>query len=183
MLICIDVDNVICNLQEAVTKLFNERHSTAYSLKDFADYNIENDIPIKDAIKMKAMYAESGIYDYVKPMSGAQKCVQKLINDGHQVYFVTNALPEIYKEKVAWIHTYFPFIDDAHIAAMQHKWLIRSDIMIEDCLENLLAKPYYERIVIDYPWNRGVHDFAYGIHRCNNWKQVMDVINKLSEQE
>lgn len=183
MLICMDVDNVICNLQETVIKLFNERYNTNYTLEDFHDYNIENDIPLKEAIMMKAMYSEQDIYNNVKPINGSQKFVQKLINDGHQVYLVTDAIPSIYNEKVEWLHTYFPFIDDSHIIAMKHKWLLRTDVMIDDCLDNILAKPYYDRIVVDYPWNRDVHDFAYDIHRCFNFEQIMDIINKLNNKE
>lgn len=184
MIICCDVDNVINNLQEAITNQFNKRHGTNYTLNDFHDYNVENVLPVKEAIAMKEMYGESGIYDIVKPLSGSQEALQKLIGMGHQVYLVTDAIPKTYGEKVEWIHHFFPFIDDAHIAAMKHKHLFKCDVMIEDNLQNLLAGINYHRICFDYEWNRSARkDWVYEVYRCSNWEQIVNVINKINEKE
>lgn len=183
MILCVDVDNVLGNLQEVVTNLFNERYGTNYTLDDFTDYNIENVLPVKEAINMQKMYGDNNIYSYVKPISGAQESLQRLVNTGHQVYLVTDAIPQNYNDKINWLHHFFPFIDNAHIIAMKHKWLLRADVMIEDNLTNLLARPYYERIVLDYPWNRNVTDYVYDIHRCTSWDEIIDAINKIDERE
>ena len=183
MILCIDVDNVLGNLQEVVTNLFNERYGTTYTLDDFTDYNIENVLSVKEAITMKEMYSENGIYNYIKPIAGSQDALQKLINDGHQVYLVTDAIPKIYNEKVEWICHFYPFVDSTHIVAMKHKHLFKCDVMIEDNVQNLIAGVHYNRICMDYPWNRKVHDCAYDIHRCSDWEQVMSIIDKLNEEE
>lgn len=183
MILCVDVDNVINNLQEAVTNLFNERHGTNYTLDDFHDYNVENVLPVKEAIAMKEMYGESGIYDHVKPITGSQDGIQKLINDGHQVYLVTDAIIKNYHEKVEWLHHFFPFVDDAHIVAMKHKHLFKCDIMYEDNMHNLLAGVSYHRVCMDYPWNRDGKDYVYDIHRCTNWGEFLDIVNKLNNEE
>ena len=56
MLIACDVDNVICNLQEVVTDLFNERNGTNYTLNDFTSYDVMNVLPTEEAVQMQAMY-------------------------------------------------------------------------------------------------------------------------------
>ena len=183
MIIACDVDNVLNNLQEAVINLFNERYGTNYTINDFHDYNIENVLPVKEAIALKDMYSEKGIYDYVKPLSGSQECLQKLINSGHKVYLVTDTIPKGYHEKVEWIHHFFPFINDAHIVAMKHKHLFKCDLMYEDNMKNLLAGVSYHRVCMDQPWNRNSKDYVYGIHRCSNWAEFMDVVDKLKEEE
>ena len=183
MVLCIDIDNTINNLQEAVTNLFNERHCTNYALDNFDSYNIENVLPVQEAVAMKEMYGESGVYNFVKPIVGSQDAVQKLINDGHQVYFVTDAIHKIYNEKVQWVKHFCPFVDEAHIVSMKHKGLFKCDVMIEDNIQNLLSGVHYHRICLDYPWNKKAHDDAYGIHRCTNWNEIMDVVNKLNEEE
>lgn len=181
MIIACDIDNVICNLQEAVTNLFNKRYGTKYTLDHFNSYNIENVLSVKEANAMKEIYGESGIYDnMVKPILGSQDALQQLIKAGHHVYLVTDAIPKIYNEKVAWVRHFFPFIDDAHIISMKHKHLFKCDIMIEDNLNNLLSGHHYERICLDYPWNRDVRDYVYNIHRCSTWNEIIDVINKLN---
>ena len=182
MIIAVDIDNVICNLQEAVTTLFNVRHGTNYTLDDFTDYNVENTLTIKEAVTMKKLYGDNNIYNYVKPIVGSQEALQKLINEGHQVYLVTKAIPKNYYEKVNWVKHFFPFIDEAHIIAMEHKHLFKCDIMVEDNIQNLISGVHYYRICMDYPWNRKIHDEAYDIRRCNNWTEIINVINKIKEE-
>lgn len=183
MIIAVDIDNTINNLQEAVIKLFNEQHGTNYTLTDFNDYDIENVLPVKEAVAMKEMYGDNDIYDYVKPLTGAKEGLQKLISDGDQVYLVTAAIPKNYYQKVEWIHHFFPFVDDAHIVSMKHKGLFNCDIMIEDNIKNLIASTLYHRICVDYPWNRNVHDYVYDIHRCANWNEIVKAVKKIKEKE
>lgn len=183
MVIACDVDNVLCNLQEVVVNLFNKRHGTHYTLNNFTEYDVMNILPTVEAVEMQALYSEQGLYNLVKPLPGAQDSLQKLINEGHQVYLVTDAIPKTYGEKVEFIHRYFPFIDDSHIVAMKHKHLFRCDVLIEDNLANLLAKPYYHRICFNYPWNESKKDYVYDIHRCYNWEDIMAAINKINDGE
>lgn len=183
MVIACDVDNVLCNLQEVIVNLFNERYNTHYTLNDFTEYDVMNVLPTAEAIEMQNMYGETGLYNLVKPLPGAQDALKKLVNEGHQVYLVTDAIPKTYGEKVEFIHRYFPFIDDSHIVAMKHKHLFRCDVLIEDNLSNLLAKPYYHRICFNYPWNESKKDYVYGIHRCYNWEDVVAAVNKINDLE
>ena len=183
MVICIDIDDTICNLQETVINLFNKRYGAHYALNNFTEYDIMNVLPTQDAIVMRDMYGESGLYDRVKPLSGARESLEKLINLGHQVYLVTAAIPKTYGEKVAFIKRFFPFIDESHIICMKHKWMFKCDVMIEDNLQTLLAKPNYHRICFNMPWNQSDKDWVYGIHRCYNWNDVLVAVNKISELE
>lgn len=183
MVIACDVDDVICNLQEVVIELFNNKFGSNYALEDFTEYDIMNILPTKDAIAMKDMYGMYGLYNKVKPISGAQEALEKLINLGHQVYLVTAAIPETYGEKVAFIKRFFPYIDDGHIVAMKHKHMFRCDVMIDDNLQALLAKPYYYRICFNRPWNRSVNDWTYDIRRVNNWNEIVEVVNKINDLE
>ena len=184
MIVACDYDNVICNLQETVINLFNKRYKTNYALTDFHDHDVANTLPIKEATAMKKMYGESGLYKQVTPIAGAQEGLKKLISAGHQVYIVSDIIPKTYAEKHEWLKHFFPFIDDTHIVAMKHKHLFKCDVMIEDNIQTLLDGAHYDRICMDYPWNRTVHeDYIYDIHRCRNWQQIVDVINKINEKE
>ena len=183
MIIACDVDDVICNLQEVVIDLFNKRFGSNYSVDSFTDYDVMNVLPTQDGIVMRDMYGEVGLYNKVKPIARSKECLQKLINMGHQVYLVTAAVPKTYGEKVDFIKRHFPFIDESHIVCMKHKWMFKCDVMIDDNLQNLLAKPYYHRILVDRPWNQSNKDYVYDIHRCTNWDDIVDVINKINESE
>lgn len=183
MIIAVDIDNVLNNLQEAVLSLFNKRNGTSYTLSDFHDYDIANDLPMDEATTMKKIYGESGLYSLVKPLPYAQDCLQKLVNDGHQVYLVTDAIPATFGEKVEWLHHYYPFIDNAHIISMAPKWLFKADILIEDKLSTLMRCYYSYRVCMNQPWNQNVNDWVHDIYRCNNWNDIMSTINKINERE
>ena len=183
MVIAVDVDDVICDLQEVVVSIFNNKFGSNYTIEDFKEYDIMNILPTKDAMAMKEMYGMSGLYDKVKLMPGAQEALEKLMNLGHQVYLVTAAIPKTYGEKVDFIKIFFPYIDEGHIVAIKHKWMFKCDVMIEDNIQALLAKPYYHRICFDRPWNRNVSDWTYDIHRCKNWNEIVAVVNKINDLE
>lgn len=183
MTIVCDIDNVLCDLQQVVVDLFNKRNGTEYTLDNFTDYNVENVLPIQEAVEMKKIYGEPELYKSIKPIVGAQDGLQKLVDNGHTVYLATDAIPSTYAEKVEWVNHFFPFVDNSHIIAIKHKDLLRCDVMIEDNLHNLLHGVHYERICMDYPWNRGVYDWVYDIHRCSNWDEIVDVVNEINERE
>jgi len=183
MVICVDVDDVLCNLQEVVIELFNSKFGSNYTLENFTEYDVMNIFPTDDAIAIKELYGMPGLYDKVKPMLGSQKALEKLINLGHQVYLVTAAIPKTYGEKVEFIKRFFPYIDENHIVCMRHKWMFKCDVMIEDNVQTLLASPYYHRICFDRPWNRAISDWTYDIHRCNNWNEIVAVVNKINDLE
>lgn len=183
MVLCVDIDDTICNLQEVVVNLFNERYGANYKVEDFTEFDIMNVLPTKDAIVMSDMYGESGLYDKVKPIMGAQKALEKLINLGHQVYLVTAAIPKTYGEKVSFIKRFFPYIDESKIICMKHKHLLKCDVMIEDNLQTLLAGQHYHRILMNRPWNQSSKDWVYGINRCNNWSEILEVVNQINEWE
>lgn len=183
MVIAVDIDDTICNLQEVVIDLFNKRHGTHYTINDFTEYDVMNVLPTQDGLVMRDMYGESGLYDIVKPLPGAQESLEKLINLGHQVYLVTAAIPKTYGEKVAFINRFFPCIDESHIVCMKHKWMFKADIMIEDNIQTLLAKPYCHRICFNQPWNQNVNDWVHDIHRVSGWNEIIDIVNKISESE
>lgn len=183
MIIAVDIDDTICNLQEVVVNLFNERYGSSYKIEDFTEYDVMNILSDQDGLVMRDMYGESGLYNKVKPLHGAQDGLQKLINMGHQVYLVTAAIPKTYGEKVEFIKRYFPFISEENIVCMKHKWMFKADVMIEDNLQTLLAKPYYHRILLDKPWNQSNKDYVYDIKRCYNWNDILTAINKINDLE
>lgn len=188
MIIVCDVDNCLNDLMKVALdmcneELYNAGYNTSYALNDITAYNMDNCLPPEVAQIIKSIFNGSSVWDFVKPISGAQNSLEKLINKGHQIYLATDNCPNTYGDKVAWIQRFFPFIDASKIICIKDKWMLRADVMIEDCLQALLAKPYYHRIVMDYPWNRSVHDYAYDIHRCSNWDEIVDAIDKINERE
>lgn len=185
MVFCIDVNGTLNNLMEATLEEYNKKYSATYSLSDVTTYNLDNCFESNVVRRMKKIFCTADIWNKIKPMEGAQEALQKLINDGHQIYLATDNDPITYGDEIAWIKRFFPFIDASKIICIKDKWILRADVMIEDNLQTLLARPYYHRILIDHPWNSAYEyrDFAYDIYRCKTWKDVLNAINKIIEME
>lgn len=63
------------------------------------------------------------------------------------------------------------------------------DILIDDCVDNLVGG-YYHKILFDYPWNRhGFESYESSIHmlhqkyRCKNWNDIDKAINTIMETD
>lgn len=180
MILLIDMDNVLCGLQEYAIDVYNSKYGTNYAIDDFREYDIASVLDFEGSSNMRDIYADPEIYNHIAPLKGSVNGVQKLVNSGHQVYIVTDAVPSTFESKVQWLKRYFPFINDGHIVSMKHKWLFKCDVMIEDNMENLISGHHYERVCIDYPWNNKMHDEVYGIYRCYSWNDVVSAVNKIN---
>ena len=183
MIIVCDVDGVLNNLMDVTLDIYNTKYGTSYTTKDVTSYNIEDCFEPEAAERIKDIFCIPGLWKKVKPVNGAQNGLQKLINAGHQVYIATDHNPNTYGEKVAWLKRFFPFIEPSKIICIKDKWMLRADAMIEDNLQALLAKPYYHRILVDHPWNQSTKDYVYDIHRCKNWNEIVNAVNKIDEEE
>lgn len=179
MIFCVDMDNVLLPHQERIVEIYNDKYGTNYTVNDFTEYDAASTLGIDGAEKMRQIYSDPNVYDSLVPLKGAKNVMQRLVNAGHQVYIVTDAIPCTWERKVNWIKQYFPFIGEGYIISMKHKWLFRCDVMIEDRLETLLKGHHYERICIDASWNRDVRDEVYGIYRCRNWDDVSVAVDKI----
>ena len=76
-------------------------------------------------------------------------------------------------------------IDD--VIRIKDKSLLRVDVMIEDCLKQLIGS-VGERICLDYPYNRSISkDYNYDIYRASNWRDIIkyisDIERKIEEWE
>lgn len=183
MTICCDVDGVLNNLMDVVVDIFNERYGTAYVINDITTYDLANCLTQTVATNMKEIFTDSEIWSRMKPINGAQEGLKKLVRNGHQVYLVTNNAPHTFGAKVDWIQHYFPFIESSKIICMKDKWLFKCDAMIEDCYETLIANPCYDRVLVNQPWNQSDKDWVYNIHRCSTWDEIIDVVNKINDEE
>ena len=63
------------------------------------------------------------------------------------------------------------------------KSLLKCDVMIDDCLDNLISN-ICERICLDYPWNQSKEkDFVYSIYRAKSWKDIVNIINDIERKD
>lgn len=183
----VDLDNVLNNKIAATLQRYNTTLGTNYTLKDICAYNLEDCIPLEDANRMKQLFLDKELCDSLDPIEKSQWGLRTLVNKGYNVYIATSTHYSNFAYKIEWIKKFYPFFDINNVIKIDDKSLLRTDVIIEDCYENLVnSYPMAERVLLDYPWNslNKNKDYIYGINRAYNWEDVVRFVNKIySERE
>lgn len=183
MTIITDIDGVLNDLIPKTLDLYNSRNGTNIKLKDIAAYNFSDCLSQQDADGIVELFKEKELWDSLMPTLDSQWGLKLLANEGHDIYLATATLPENFPWKVEWIKRHFPFINTDNIICIKNKGLLKCDVMIDDCLDNLISN-ICERIVIDCPWNRDKKkEYAYDIQRAYDFHDVINIIHKMEEKE
>lgn len=178
--VALDCDEVLNNLIEKTLELYNTRHGTGLTADIFTQYDFYKCLPFEIAEELTSIFMEKELWDSLSPAPDSQWGVKKLIDNGYDVYVATATHYSNFAWKVDWFAKNFPFIDQKHIICIQNKSLLHVDVLVDDCAENLMATNYaVDRVLLDKPWNRNVHDDVYGIYRTNNWEEIVEYVNEL----
>lgn len=183
MIICVDIDGVLNDLVSKTLTLYNSRTDKNIKLSDITTYSFYECLPKEDADGICELFQEKELWDSLRPLSNAQWGIETLINMGYEVYLATATAPENFYWKVQWIEKYYPLIDRKHIICINNKGLLKCDILIDDCIDNL-ASNICERIVINHPWNQDKEKrYVYDIHSANDFKDVINIIKRIERRD
>jgi predicted secreted acid phosphatase len=101
-------------------------------------------------------------------MAGADKYVKRLMDDGHDVMFVTaREGPVSIPETLKWMKKNLPFVNKKQLVFMYEKHKLPADVLIDDRTENLAKYQEYNQdsicMGIKYPYSGNVgHLIDYG---------------------
>lgn len=179
MIVMCDIDNCLNDLIAKAVTLYNDRNNKDIQLSDITTYDLADCLPEDDADGIIKLFQEKELWDSLKPLPGAQDGLKKIIKQGHRVILATATDPINFMWKIEWLQKWFPFIPSENVIRIMDKSLIRCDVIIDDCLDNLTSN-IAERICIDCVWNKSAHkDYAYDIHRVFKWNEIPNVINDI----
>ena len=182
MIIAIDMDCVLNNLMDKTLEIYNAQNGKNIQMSDLTSYNFYDCLNKKDADGVIKLFKNKSLWDSLTPIKGAKEGLQKLINAGHRIYIVTATAPENWLWKITWLKKYFSFFNTENVISMVDKSLFKCDVLIEDCLEQLIKHKSCHRVCLDYPWNRDTDDFIYDIHRCKNWDEILEAVNEIEKE-
>lgn len=182
MIIACDWDNIINNLTEKVLEIYNAQSGKNIQMSDLTSYNFYDCLAKEDADGIVKLFKNKIMWDSLIPIEGSRNGLQKLIDAGHRVYIVTATAPENFNWKIQFLRKYFSFFNTDNVIRMMDKSLVKCDVLIEDCAEQLIKHKMCYRVCLDYPWNRNIKDFTYDIYRCKNWTEILEAINKIEKE-
>lgn len=186
MKIGIDLDNVVVNTTESVIEFLNERiPNLNMKLEDCSKYWLEQNLPKGYELIVQEAFENKHMWKKVKVIKGAKKYINKLREDGHDIYFVTSSLPENLRKKIKHLERELDFFEPGyvwrHTINIHKKQLLDLDILIDDCLDNLNGGRRYTSICFTYPWNKNIID--HSIIRCDSWKEIYNEVKAIEEGE
>lgn len=192
MIIGIDIDNVIVNTAECVIEYLNERlPNLNIDISQCHKYMIENNIPDGYGLIVQESFENRKMWKKIKMIDSALEYISKLFSAGHEIYFVTSSHPENLRKKIKHMQRNMKFLNPdyifKHTINIHNKQLLRLDILIDDCLDNLIGCRTYKSICLSYPWNSGENSFetlmSESIILCRDWKEIYDAIVRLNTND
>lgn len=182
MIIVCDIDSILNNLAEKTIEVYNSRSGKNIQISDIVYYNFYDSLPKEDADGIVSLFKEKTLWDSLKPLEGSQNGLKQLIKKGHRVYLATATDSVNFEWKIEWLKKYFPFIPEDNVIRIMDKSLLKCDVIIDDCLDNLISS-FADRVCLDYPWNHNeLKDYAYGIRRAYNWSDIVNIINTIDKE-
>ena len=182
-IIGVDIDGTINNLMEKTIEMYNNRYGTHYTIDDCTNYDFNQCFPHEVADKFKEFFTCKELWDSLSPVKNSQWALKKFVEKGYDVYLTTATNPINFSWKIAWLKRYFPFIPEGNVIRINNKGLLNVDVLIDDCVDQLISNIHCHRICVDRPWNQDVWDEVYGFNRCGNWNEIYEVVNKIFEEE
>lgn len=171
MTILVDIDSTITNFSEVLLRYLNRLYNTKYHYNDIVSYDWFNKTFAQPWLPTEHDY----FWDDVKVNSEAVSTIESWVKQGHQVYLVTashfNSLLS-YKIKRT-LESFNPnLINERNVIIAQDKSIIRGDVMIDDCIDNLCS---FDGLPICYaqPWNK----FWWGF-RDDLWDSIDNFITQ-----
>lgn len=174
--ILFDADDTVENLCDCWIAMLNERYGTSVTLEDVRDWDITLAFPTLTKEQVFGVLHDDELWRRITPIPGSVEVLQKLHQEGHQLYMVTASGYRTCKTKAERLLELFPFLDWEHIIITSHKQMVRGDILIDDGPHNLVGGEYF-KILFDRPHNRNYDDAANGMLRLHTWEEIDTVIH------
>lgn len=174
--ILFDADDTVENLCDCWIAMLNERYGTSVTLEDVRDWDITLAFPTLTKEQVFGVLHDDELWRRITPIPGSVEVLQKLQQEGHQLYMVTASDYRTCKAKVERLLELFPFLDWGHIIITSHKQMVHGDILIDDGPHNLVGGEYF-KILFDRPHNRNYDDAANGMLRLYTWEEIDAVIH------
>lgn len=185
MIIGIDVDNTIVNTTSCALAQHYADTGEKLTLDDIKSYYIENYVSDDYKDDFHLIFYKKEMWKRVKVIPHCVEVIKRLHDRGDSIYFVTSTEPQNITKKARFLQRTFPFLDIRKRLITTHcKQMIDCDILVDDCVNNIINSKHYFSILLDYPWNStAIFDDASDdkIYRVFDWLQVEPMIEYIKK--
>lgn len=177
MRVLVDMDEVLNDLVPTILAKYNEKYNDNIEISDITNYHLHKFLKPECTNIFKEFVDDDLILSLnVKPYAIE---VLEQLNKDNQIYFVTAGHPATAKARDKWLQKTFPFYRGNQLVLCRDKHIIKADLMIDDCPNNIIAAQCSHKFLLDMPWNRATNLHKYGIKlpihtvRCYDWQHIL----------
>jgi len=181
LIIGVDIDNVLNNLTEAVLSVYNSDSGDNLSLSDITAYHIENFVKPAYKENFWHYFLDKRVWKRISIIDGCREVIAKLYNEGHTILFITTTEAENLPKKKNWLQRNFPFLEIRKcLYSCPRKQYMRCDILIDDCLKNLVGDKEYYSVCLTYPWNTTeLEESVPMFTRAKDWNEIYNKVKMI----
>ncbi len=168
--IAIDMDEVLADTAHKLKKIYTEEYGKSWSEEDMRGKDVRKILPPEFLEKYVEILNKPGFFRDLELFTDADKVVEEL-NKKYEVYIVSAAMefPNSLKDKYEWIKENFPFISWRQIHLCGLKYIVQTDVMIDDRTRNF---KFFKGRKLLYTAYHNVNEEGY--ERVNNWQEIAE---------
>ena len=156
----IDMDGVLVDIHSYIEKKVREEGYSSFSFDDVKKYDLSGDIGVPRSVVKKYFLSED-VFLNSEPMAGAVEFMA-WVKSLPEVFVTlhTFCASGIVSVKSKWVAEHFG-LDNLIICAdtdVEDKIMLKSDIVVEDCLSNLKASSSPTKVLFSRPYNSLEHN-------------------------
>ena len=182
MRILVDMDDTIELLLNAWLAKVNRIYGRHVGYEDITNWDVSAAYEGLSHEQVYDVILEDDFWQEVEPMPGAAEVLERLIQEGHEIYIVTVTPYESLEGKMKYLlFRCFPFLRWDQVIITSRKQLLKADILVDDGIHNLEGGEY-RKILVDAPYNRYYDAEANGMIRVHNWTEIEAAIRKIGQE-
>ncbi len=179
LIILCDADDTIEELSFHWIEELNRKHHKTVKKEDIKTWDMLSAYPDLTEEEVFAPIHRKEFWDQITPIENSGYYLQKLLEDGHDLYIVTATNYKTSDAKVAKLLELFPFLKDKNIIVSHNKQLIQGDVLIDDGVHNLL-NGNYAKLLFHQPNNAAFDEKSYDITRVFSWEEIYETICQMA---
>lgn len=171
MIIGIDIDGVIRDIHTPTLAWWKNKTGVEKTIEDIKGWNIAMWLgadPDAHEQFYREWFSSRSIFLWSDPIPGAIEGLRKL-SDKNEIFLITSQHGTTKLMTVKWVMDHIATDVYDAIVLVSDKSLIKTDVMIDDALHNLLGHPAEIKLLYDQPWNR--HEDIF--ERVMNWEGIL----------
>ena len=177
--ILVDMDDVLVNTLERWVYELDRNYHLNYTCEDVTTWNMTKVFAGLTPTQIYSVLDDEHFWWMVRPKKDAARYMQKLIQEGYEIYVCTSSDYKHVKAKLDYaLFRHFPFLRERDVIITAYKQLIDADILVDDGVHNLICGNY-KKLLMDAPHNRQYHEYANDMERVHNWAEIYEQIHKL----